>query len=332
MELSDAAGKTCRELGYEQWHHDMHMREIAQVIKTKRLIKGEVPFKAPRTGVYGIYEYIFSPVIGEDGDVEFISGTTRDVTEHREAAAVLARSREELERLVGERTAKLQELIGELEHFSYTITHDMRAPLRAMHAFAQILADEYTTHLDSAGADYLRRIIQAASRMDRLIVDSLNYAKAVQTELILEPVDPNVLLRGMLESYPQFQLPRADIQIVETIPPILVNQAGLTQCFSNLIGNAVKFVQPGNMPEVRVRPEVRGEAVRIWIEDNGVGIASDQYDRVFEMFQRVSAQYDGTGVGLALVRKVVDKMRGSVGVVSEPGKGSRFWVEFRRAK
>ncbi len=103
------------------------------------------------------------------------------------------------------------------------------------------------------------------------------------------------ILRGMIDSYPAFQPPQAQIQIAGTLPPVLGNQAALTQCFSNLLGNAVKFAAPGNVPQVLVRAEPRGEFVRFWFEDNGIGIPPELHDRIFEMLQRVSKEYEGTG-------------------------------------
>jgi PAS domain S-box-containing protein len=264
--------------------------------------------------------------------------TLRDVTALREAEAAvrnanedLARLNAELEERVQERTSKLRETIAELEHFSYTITHDMRAPLRALQAFGEILREEYTENLDDTGRDYLRRIVASANRMDSLITDALNYSQVVRTELPLEPVDPGELLKGIIESYPQFQPPRVEVEILGNFPLVLGNQAGLTQCASNLLGNAVKFVQPGKLPHVRIWAEERGDKVRLWFEDNGIGIPPEQQQRVFVMFQRLSKNYEGTGVGLALVRKVVERMRGNVGVESAPGQGSRFWVELGKA-
>lgn len=250
-------------------------------------------------------------------------GTATDIDNQK-------RAQEMLEQTVTERTARLRDTVAELEHFSYTITHDMRAPLRAMQAFGHILREEYYSRLDEMGADYLRRIIDAAQRMDSLITDSLNYAKAVQTELTLEPIDPGALLRGIVESYPQFHFLVAEIQLEETFAPVLANPAGLTQCISNLLGNAVKFVEPGKVPRVRVWSEVRGEMVRLWFEDNGIGIQPEHQERVFVMFQRLSKNFEGTGVGLALVKKVVEKMRGKVGLDSRPGEGSRFWLDLGR--
>ncbi len=110
---------------------------------------------------------------------------------------------------------------------------------------------------------------------------------------------------------------------------LLGNEAGLTQCFSNILTNAVKFVQPGKVPKVRIWAENRGEYVRLWFEDNGIGIAKRHQEQIFVMFQRLSRSYEGTGIGLALVSKAVERMQGKVGVESEEGNGSRFWIELK---
>ncbi len=254
-----------------------------------------------------------------------------DVSDIRQAREVLARSKQELERLVAERTAKLEELVGELEHFSYTITHDMRAPLRAMKGFGEVVNELCAECPAQEPRGFLQRIIVSADRMDALIRDALSYSRAVRQELPLDRVDPGALLRGMLDSYPEFQRSKAKIEIENELPLVMGNEAGLTQCFSNLLGNAVKFVDPNRRPEIRIRAELRQGWVRIWVEDNGIGISKEMLPRVFDMFSRGQKGYDGTGVGLALVRKVIDRMRGRLGVESVPGAGSRFWIELRPA-
>jgi PAS domain S-box-containing protein len=248
-------------------------------------------------------------------------GAVLDVTKRKEFQA-------ELERLVAERTAKLQELVGDLEHFSYTLIHDMRAPLRAMRGYAEIMSNECAGCTKDPIA-FLDRIMMSAERMDALITDSLNFTNAVRQELTVEPVDVSALLRGMLDSYPELQPSKGNIQIEGEIPVVMGNQAGLTQCFSNLLGNAMKFVVPGQVPEVRIRAEQREGWVRLWFEDNGIGIPPQALGRVFDMFHRVHRNYEGTGIGLALVRKVTQRMGGRVGVESQLGKGSRFWMELR---
>jgi PAS domain S-box-containing protein len=263
-----------------------------------------------------------------DGN-QAIIGTVQDVTERKQAQAVLARDKEDLERLVAERTERLQELVEELEHFSYTITHDMRAPLRAMRAFSEMLRDAGQDRLSKEERGFAARIVTGAERMDNLIADALSYSKAVRSELPLAAVDLGRLLRGILDTYPELQAARADISVEGELPVVMGNEAGLTQCFSNLLGNAVKFAKPDSRAKVRVGSERRDGWVRLWVEDEGIGISKELQPRVFEMFSRGSSPQAGTGIGLALVRKVVDRMGGHVGVDSELGKGSRFWVELK---
>ena len=263
--------------------------------------------------------------------IEWVAAQCSLIVEVRRLHSELRRANVDLDRMVRERTAELQEMVNELEHFSYTITHDLRAPLRAMHGFSEMLAEEFEPVLDGQGRLYLERIATAANRMDRLITDALSFSRVMRQEMSMTPQDPAALIAGMIESYPIFQAPNARIEIVDTIPPVLANEAGLTQCFSNLLGNAVKFVPKGRVPEVRIRAETRGACVRLWFEDNGIGIPADMRTRVFGMFQRLSKDYEGTGIGLALVKKVAERMGGAVGVESEPGAGSRFWIEFQAA-
>jgi signal transduction histidine kinase len=305
----------------------------------------------------------------------------------RESERQLREWNSELERRVAERTASLEETISDLEDFSHSITHDLRAPLRAIRSFAQILGDECLGCGRPAAQDHIHRITSAAARMDKLIQDVLQYSRLARSELKLSPVDVQELLRDIIESYPDFHPPQLEVRIEGPLPRVLGNEAALTQCFSNLLGNAVKFVAPGKRPQVRVwaervgnpqaetrRPKegrdpnsekgneslpggadqasitshhspIAGHAtrnrhhvspsalpsVRLWFADNGVGIPKEARERIFKMFQRLDKSYDGTGVGLTVVRKAVEKMGGRVGLESEPGQGSRFWLELKVA-
>lgn len=263
--------------------------------------------------------------------IEWVAGQCALLLECHRLRADLQRANADLDATVAKRTAELRELVQDLEHFSYTITHDLRAPLRAMHGFAAMLAEECSEQISPEGKEYLRRIGVAAARMDRLITDALSYSGTVRQELPLEPVDVGALLRGIVESYPNLQAPLAVVTLASDLPLVLGNEAALTQCCSNLLGNAVKFVAPGCTPHVRVSAERRGEWVRLWFEDDGIGIPEGMLTRVFGMFQRLSKHYEGTGIGLALVKKVVERLGGSVGVESQLGRGSRFWLELKAA-
>ena len=170
----------------------------------------------------------------------------------RESERRLREWNSELERRVAERTASLEETIGDLEDFSHSITHDLRAPLRAIRSFAQILGEECLACGRLQAQEHIQRITGAAARMDKLIQDVLQYSRLARSELRLAPVDVQVLLQGIIESYPAFQPPQVEIQIEGTLPHVLGNEAALTQCFSNLLGNGIKFVAPGILPQVRI--------------------------------------------------------------------------------
>jgi len=261
--------------------------------------------------------------------VEWVAAQFSMILEIRRLHEQLLRANAGLETLVQSRTAELQRAMAELEHFSYSITHDMRAPLRAMLGYAELLNTDALP--EGERKNFLSRIVRAAGRMDKLITDALSYSKAGLGEMALTPVDPGKLIMSMIESYPALQPPRADIRVEGELPPVLANEAGLTQCFSNLLNNAVKFVEKGRAPRVRVRAERGRGVVRLWFEDNGIGVPEEMRSRIFGMFQRASAEFEGTGIGLALVKKVAERMGGRVGLVPSETTGSRFWLELKAA-
>jgi signal transduction histidine kinase len=236
---------------------------------------------------------------------------------------------DQLERLVDDRTAALQRIVAELEAFSYTLVHDMRAPLRSITGFAELLALDHAQQLDQDGKRHLARIQRCAAKMDQLIVDILDYSQLSRQQPELRAVHLDETVKDILQSHPDFNSENADIVIEDPLPVVHGNDALLTQCFSNLLHNATKFVAPGVKPRIRISTRVDRDMARIQIADNGIGVEPGAAARIFEPFRREHAQYDGTGIGLAIVQKVVDQLGGRVGVDSEPGNGSRFWVELR---
>lgn len=256
---------------------------------------------------------------------------TRVMRELAEARNRLEEHARVLELRVVERTAKLQETISELEAFSYSISHDLRGPLRVMRSFAQALQEDCGEQINAVGNDYIRRVVSAAERMDRIIQDVLVYSRIARTDLVLEPIKLDEFVPSLLEGYPQFHDESANITVVTPLPEVLGNKAALTQCFSNLIGNAVKFVAPGVFPQVRIFSEIQDDRARISIQDNGIGIEHSVRDKIFAAFYRLDQNYPGTGIGLAIVRKAVDRMGGQVGLSSEPGRGSTFFLDLALA-
>jgi signal transduction histidine kinase len=141
-------------------------------------------------------------------------------------------------------------------------------------------------------------------------------------------------MRDIIQQYPSFQPPSAEVQVVKPLPKVLGNEASLTQCISNLLGNAVKFVKPGEKPQVKVYPGYVNGSVEICFEDNGIGIAPENQQRIFNIFERIhhDREYEGTGIGLSIVKKTVERMGGDVGVESCVGRGSKFWIKLQPAK
>ncbi|HEY3913086.1 MAG TPA: ATP-binding protein [Verrucomicrobiae bacterium] len=242
------------------------------------------------------------------------------------------RAASKLEETIAQRTLALRATVSELEAFSYSIAHDMRAPLRTMRGFGEILLVQYAQKLDAPGQDYLRRITAAAERMDRLIQDVLDYSKIVRSEIPMDSVEIGPLLRGIIESYPQLSSEDVAIDIQEPLPRVMGNQSSLLQCLSNLLSNAVKFTPPGTKAQIRIWAESQDSLVRLFVKDNGIGIDPEHHQRIFNIFEQINRNGGGTGIGLAIVKKSMERMGGRVGVESTFGNGSTFWIELREGK
>ena len=309
-----------------------------------------------------------SPILRGD-QVAGVLLVVRDITRRKQAEEALQRHAEELERCVAERTAELEERVAEverlnraltnlledlqaanrnleataarlretneeLEAFVYSVSHDLRAPLRAMEGFAQALLEDYGEGMDPTARDYAGRIIAAARRMDVLIQDLLAYSRVSRTEVRLGSVALERVIQDVLQELEaEIREKNAQVLVEEPLPLVQAHYTILCQVLSNLLSNAVKFVAEGVRPRVRMWAEERGEWIRLWVEDNGIGIPPEYYERIFRIFERLHGieTYPGTGVGLAIVKKGVERMGGRVGVESEVGQGSRFWIELYRA-
>lgn len=265
---------------------------------------------------------------------------------------------EELEAKVAERTAKLHETITQLESFCYTIAHDLRAPIRSLTGFTEILLEEHAGQLPEEGQGLLRRLQRASHRLDALTRDLLKFSRIVREDVKLAPINVAELVNDILSVTPALQDGVLAVQ-----PPlgiVLAQRTLLQQCFSNLFDNALKFSTPGQRPSIVIRSELRATATptqlavstppfnpstagieipagprrRIWVEDNGIGIPDEAHEKIFGIFERVPGPIpvEGTGIGLAIVARAAEQMGGSCGVESAPGAGSRFWLEFAVAE
>jgi len=225
---------------------------------------------------------------------------------------------------------RVAELEAEIAQLSYAISHDLRAPLRAVSGFAQALLEDHSAHLDASGQDYARRVMAAAKRMDGMIEGLLQYSRLTRAEISLATValEP-VVLEAIKKHGEAVTAANADVSVETPLPSVVAHRATLVDAVAQLIGNAVTFVDTTRRPAVRLRAESRGDRVRLWVEDNGIGIAASNLERVFGVFERLHKldQYPGPGIGLALVRRAATRMNGEAGVDSEPGVGSKFWID-----
>ncbi len=280
-----------------------------------------------------------SPIKDAEGRIIGASKIARDVTERKQIDRALADAQKQLqahatdlERRVEERTLMLQKTIGELEAFSYSLSHDLRAPLRAIQSFLQIFIEDHGMKVEAEGLAMLQKVIGTAQRMDTMVLDLLTFTRLSHEAMVIEPVNVEEVLQEIIHNRVELQPSRTEIEIQSPLPKVMRNEASLIQCMTNLLDKAAKFVAPGVRPRIRIYSENVAAMVRLYIEDNGIGIDPANQAKLFGMFQRFRGdQYPGTGIGLAIVRKAVERMGGTMGFESELGKGTRFWLELPQA-
>ena len=242
----------------------------------------------------------------------------------------IAQDAAELESRVAERTAQLQETNEELDTFAYSVSHDLRAPLRAIQGFAEILLENKDKAHDPDRSDFLGRILGAARDMDQMIQDLLAYSRVSRQDILRHTVNLDQVVRDAVE---QLELAGEgggfQLETAGTLPKARGDHAVLVQVVLNLISNAVKYVAPGVTPKLRIWAEQADAKVRLFVQDNGIGIASEDQERIFKVFERLHGveTYKGTGIGLAIARKALTRLGGRIGVQSRLGEGSRFWIE-----
>lgn len=278
----------------------------------------------PQTGAERFCEIVYEPRL-EDAGHEYVIVVLSDITERKLA-------QQHLERTVADRTAELRESNEHLEAFVYSIAHDLRGPLRAMQGYSQILLDTASA-LSEQDKKFLSKINQSAENMDRLVLDLLAFGRTASTEIQFTTVSlQSAWDAAVFQCTPEIERSRAIVEVATPLLSVRAHEPTLIQVFVNLLTNAIKFVEAGTRPHVRFGCADEGHMVCIWVRDNGVGIDPQYHERIFRVFERLhGGKFPGTGIGLAIVRKGIERMNGKVGVESEPGKGTRFWIELPKA-
>jgi len=207
----------------------------------------------------------------------------------------------------------------------------MRAPLRSMHGYAELLINEFSNQLNEEGQGYLQRVIKNASRLELLVRDVLAYSKVAKEQVQLAPVDLEKFVPPLLEQMQDLQDAKAELIFNSPLPTVLGHEAYLSQIFMNLVSNAVKFAARDRRLTISISATIETGMARIAVSDNGIGIAPEHFERIFEIFGRVypDKMYEGTGIGLSIVKKAVHRLGGTVGVQSKLGEGSSFWFTLR---
>lgn len=236
---------------------------------------------------------------------------------------------EELDARVRSRTADLEESNRQLEAFCYTLAHDLRAPLRAIEGFSHI-ASETDEPLPADTKAAINRVGRSASAMGRLIHDLLMYTQLHREEIPISKINIDEVVERVLQIVePEIRQKHASIKVETRALTVTANFALVEQIALSLVSNALRFTHPDIPAQVKISSERHNGNVRLMIEDNGIGIAAEHRDRIFRPFHRLnpSETPDGTGMGLALAKKGVEKLGGQIGVDSQPNVGSRFWIE-----
>jgi len=281
-----------------------------------------------------------SPIRDPEGLVVGASKIARDITEKKESERKLAAAHDELkkhihhlDKLVAARTAELTETVLDLETFASSLSHDLRAPLRALSGLAAALQQDFGAKIPSEAREMIYRIHDSTGRLTRFVDAVLSYMRIRGQNVSMEDVSLDRLVSEVIEDYPYVRETNAKVQVDAPLLPVLGNDALLLQVLANLVSNAVKFVSPGIRPKLHIGTERIGKRVRLWIEDNGIGVTPADRARIFDLFSRASGaeRYEGSGVGLAVVQRAVRRMGGHLGLESEPGSGSRFWVDLQPA-
>lgn len=344
---STISDQFCRMLGYEPgvipaelsaWKDLLHPEDLAGIGDELKRQLTEHPahmlFEMRFRTHTGDYRWIQSRArvteLDPVGSPLRIVGVSFDVTDRRLADQRVRELNVELEQRVAKRTAQLETINKELETFTYSVSHDLKAPLRGIDGYSQIVLRDYADKLDEDGRQCLQNIRSATQHMNELINDLLAYSRLERRRLTPRQLDPQTLVQTLVTEQ-QAEINRCGIQVALHLAPVRlrVDADGLSVALRNLLDNAIKFTAHRPDPRIEIRGEIIDHHYRLTVCDNGPGFDMKYHDRIFEIFQRLhrAEDYPGTGIGLAIVRKAMDRLGGRAWAESTPGQGATFHLE-----
>jgi PAS domain S-box-containing protein len=271
---------------------------------------------------------VVTPLRDDSGEIIGYSKITRDITDRLRLLEKIKQHAEELEQRIAER----ESTNAELEAFSYSVSHDLRAPLRAIEGFSDIILTDFGSQLPPTAVELLKNIVHSSVRMNRLVQDLLNYSRLSRMEIPSSVVNVAASAKDAREIVSEDLRDKVKLNIPHALN-VSAHQPTLIQILSNLINNGLKFYPPETEPHVDVAARREGKNIVIQVHDEGIGIAPQHQERIFQVFERLHSNeaYPGTGIGLAIVKRGITRMGGTVRVESAPGEGSTFFISLPAA-
>jgi PAS domain S-box-containing protein len=315
------------------FHSKEFIRDLWVTIGQGRIWRGEIKNRAKDGSYYWVATTIV-PFLDDDGKPRQYVAIRADITERKLAEAEITRLNTELEERVAQRTAQLEAANRELEAFSYSVSHDLRAPLRGIDGFARILGEDHGPHLNDDGRRMLGIVSSESKRMGQLIDDLLGFSRMNRQQLAMSPLDMEALARSVFKGLMVAAPKHAPQLVLKPMPFAMGDRPTVRQVLVNLLGNAVKFTARQSEPVIEMGGSSEEGTATFYVKDNGVGFDEKYMSKLFGVFQRLhsEADFEGTGVGLALVQRIVHRHGGRVWADGRPGVGATFYFTLPEAK